>query len=102
MSAGFWVWDGAGRMVLDGTSRAGRVVGIVYTGGGAGSYPADLSGGTPFWAFMPQWIFRRVGGAEPTPVVAIDAFGISWSYSGNSSGSNAYSPVPGWLVFGVY
>ena len=102
MDAGFWAWDGAGRMLLDGKSRAGRVIGIARTGGVDGSVAADMSGGEPFWAFMPERIFYRVSGAEPSPVVSIDRFGVSWSYSANASGSNAYTRVPGWIVFGVY
>ncbi|KVE53321.1 hypothetical protein WI94_18800 [Burkholderia vietnamiensis] len=102
MTAGLQIFDGAGRPILDAQSRAGRVAGIVHTGGNDGSVAADMSGGEPFWAFMPDQIFYRVSGAEPSPVVSISAGGISWSYSANTSGSNAYVRVPGWIVFGVY
>ncbi|KVL10754.1 hypothetical protein WJ45_02525 [Burkholderia ubonensis] len=102
MTAGLQIFDGAGRLILDAKSRAGRVVGIVHTGGADGSVSANLSGGEPFWAFMPERIFYRVSGAEPSPIVSINAGGISWSYSPNYAGSNAYTRVPGWLVFGVY
>ncbi|WP_260439204.1 hypothetical protein [Burkholderia sp. Bp9099] len=102
MAAGLQIFDGAGRLVLDAKSRAGRVVGIVHTGGIDGSAAANMSGGEPFWAFMPDQIFYRVSGAEPSPVVSINAGGVSWAYSGNASGSNAYIRVPGWIVFGVY
>ncbi|WP_230943127.1 hypothetical protein [Burkholderia vietnamiensis] len=102
MTAGLQIWDGSARLLLDATSRAGRVMGIVRAEGVAGSASADLSSGTPFWAFMPDWIFKRVSGAEPSPIVSIGPSGISWTYSPNSGGSNAYNPVPGWLVFGVY
>lgn len=102
MTAGLQIFDGAGRPILNANSRAGRVVGIVRTGGVDGSVAANMSGGEPFWAFMPERIFYRVSGAEPSPVVSIDAGGVSWTYSGNSSGSNAYTRVPGWIVYGVY
>ncbi|WP_076881868.1 hypothetical protein [Burkholderia pseudomallei] len=102
MSVGLQIWDASGRLILDGKSRAGRVVGIVPTGGVDGGVAADMSGGEPFWAFMPEQLFYRVSGAEPSPFVAINAGGVSWSYSPNSSGSNAYTRVPGWIVFGVY
>ncbi|KVC49917.1 hypothetical protein WS58_06525 [Burkholderia pseudomultivorans] len=102
MAAGLQIFEGAGRPILDAQSRAGRVVGIVRVDGNNGSIAADLSGGEPFWSFMPDRIFYRVSGAEPSPVVSIDRFGVSWSYSGNASGSNAYKQVPGWIVFGVY
>ncbi|WP_230958687.1 hypothetical protein [Burkholderia stagnalis] len=101
MSAGLQIFDGAGRLILDARSRAGRIVGIVATGGSDGGVPADLSSGQPFWAFMPEQIFFRVSGAEPPPLVSIDASGIRWSYSPNG-GSNAYTRVPGWIVYGVY
>lgn len=102
MTAGLQIFDGAGRLILDAKSRAGRVVGIVHTGGADGSASANMSGGEPFWAFMPERIFYRVSGAEPSPIVAINAGGVSWSYSPNYAGSNAYTRVPGWIVFGVY
>ncbi|WP_229657217.1 hypothetical protein [Burkholderia pseudomallei] len=102
MTSGLQIFDGAGRPILDAKSRAGRVVGIAWAGGSDGSVAADMSGGEPFWAFVPQQIFFRVSGAEPSPVVSINAGGISWSYSPNSGGSNAYTRVPGWIVFGVY
>ncbi|WP_081087242.1 hypothetical protein [Burkholderia pseudomultivorans] len=102
MTAGIQIFDGAGRPILDARSRAGRVIGIVHTGGNDGSVPADMSGGEPFWAFMPDQIFYRVSGAEPSPVLSIDRFGVNWRYSANASGSNAYVRVPGWIVFGVY
>ncbi|ABC35944.1 gp21 [Burkholderia thailandensis E264] len=102
MGTGLQIFDGAGRVILDARSRAGRVVGIAWTGGGDGSVAADMSGGEPFWSFMPAHIFYRVSGAEPSPIIAIDRNGLSWRYSGNTSGSNAYTQVPGWIVYGVY
>ncbi len=102
MTAGLQIFDGAGRPILDAKSRAGRVIGIVWTGGGNGSVAADMSGGEPFWSFMPVRIFYRVSGAEPSPVIAINRNGVSWWYSGNTTGSNAYTQVPGWIVYGVY
>ncbi|MCW5185072.1 hypothetical protein [Burkholderia cenocepacia] len=102
MATGLQIFDGAGRLILDAKSRAGRVVGIARAGGGDGSVAADLSSGEPFWAFMPDQLFYRVSGAEPSPIVAINGGGVSWRYSGNTSGSNAYTPVPGWIVYGVY
>lgn len=73
MATGLQIFDGAGRPILDAKSRAGRVVGIAWAGGSDGSVAADMSGGEPFWAFMPQQIFVRVSGAEPSPVVSINA-----------------------------
>ncbi|WP_342352409.1 hypothetical protein [Burkholderia aenigmatica] len=101
MAVGLQIFDGSGRPILDAMSRAGRVVGIVHTGGRDGNAASDMSGGEPFWSFMPEQIFYRVSGAEPSPQVSIDSSGIRWAYSQNS-GSNAYTRVPGWIVYGVY
>ncbi|MGU7780540.1 hypothetical protein [Burkholderia sp. PU8-34] len=101
MTAGLQIFDGAGRLVLDAKSRAGRVVGIKWIDGD-GSVSVDLSSGEPFWAFMPDWIFKRVSGTEPKPIVSIGGSGVSWRYNPNSSGSNAYNRVPGWLIYGVF
>lgn len=101
MAAGLQIYDGSGRLILDAQSRAGRVAGIVATGGNDGGVSVDLSSGQPFWAFMPERIFYRVSGAEPPPIVSIDSSGIRWAY-GPNPGSNAYTRVPGWIVYGVY
>ncbi|ONT02147.1 hypothetical protein A8E36_21270, partial [Burkholderia cenocepacia] len=74
-ATGLQIFDGAGRIILDARSRAGRVVGIAWTGGGDGSVAADMSGGEPFWSFMPARIFYRVSGAEPSPIISIDRNG---------------------------
>ncbi|URV26168.1 hypothetical protein NAL90_07080 [Burkholderia gladioli] len=112
MSVGLQLWDEQSRPVLDGTTRAGRVSGVIiisrqdtdepvqWRAGQSGSVPADLSGGTPFWAFTPDWQFAHVSGNTPVPIVHIDANGIRWSYSA-SSGSFR-NAMPGTLVFGVY
>lgn len=111
MAVGLQLWDASGRLALDGTARAGRVSGVIiiypqgtpnvpWVAGATGSVRADLSGGTPFWAFTPDWQFQHVSGNTPVPVVQIDAYGISWFYSA-SSGSFR-NAMPGTLVYGVY
>ncbi|TPE99507.1 hypothetical protein DIS09_05560 [Burkholderia pseudomallei] len=111
MTVGLQIWDERGRIALDATTRAGRVSGVVrihppgtkdvqWIAGESGSVAADLSGGTPFWAFTPDWQFRHVSGNAPVPAVQIDVNGISWFYSGSST--NYRTPMPGTLVYGVY
>ncbi|RQT68119.1 hypothetical protein DF045_27345 [Burkholderia cepacia] len=102
MPVGLQIWDQQGRIVLDATARAGRVVGVVRLdeSGSSGSRAADLSGGTPFWAFTPDWLYRHVSGNAPVPVVQINAYGINWFYSG--SPADYRTPMPGTLVYGVY
>ncbi|MBM2769933.1 hypothetical protein [Burkholderia anthina] len=101
MTAGLQIFDGSGRPMLDARTRAGRIVGIQWIAND-GSIAADLSSGEPFWAFAPEWIFKRVGGEEPKPLISIDSRGISWRYSANASGSTRYNHVPGWLIYGVF
>ncbi|WP_080415448.1 hypothetical protein [Burkholderia ubonensis] len=111
MTVGLQIWDEKGRTLLDATSRAGRVAGVVkidplgtkdaqWVAGNSGSVAADLSSGTPFWAFIPDWLFQHVSMNAPVPIVAIDASGISWRYS--DSPADHRTPMPGTLVFGVY
>ncbi|WP_081467221.1 hypothetical protein [Burkholderia ambifaria] len=111
MSVGLQIWDQQGRIALDASTRAGRVSGVVrihppgtkdvqWIAGEAGSVAADLSGGTPFWAFTPDWLYQHVSGNAPVPIVQIAANGISWFYSG--SPADYRTPMPGTLVYGVY
>nr|WP_232434668.1 hypothetical protein [Burkholderia ubonensis] len=102
MAAGLQIWDGAGRLLLDATSRAGRVVGMTYLdGSGApGSIAADLSSGPPFWCFQPDFMIKNIYNDAPPPLVSVSSSGVSWNYS--ASNSNGRAPVSGWLIYGVY
>ncbi|ATF36634.1 hypothetical protein CO709_27440 [Burkholderia thailandensis] len=101
MSVGLQIWDAQGRTLLDASTRAGRVVGFTRLDGQGGSIPADLSGGTPFWAFTPDWLFKHINQNAPVPVVSVNAGGISWFYSPPPS-DNHLTPMSGLLVYGVY
>nr|WP_232294073.1 hypothetical protein [Burkholderia pseudomallei] len=102
MDAGLWIWDGASRPMLDGTTRCGRVMGMQRVQSGvAGNVSVDLSCGTPFWSFMPDWLFQHISMNAPVPIVQISAGGVSWRYSTDGS-SRDRTPVPGWLVYGVF
>nr|WP_076866381.1 hypothetical protein [Burkholderia pseudomallei] len=111
MTVGLQIWDDQGRISLDATTRAGRVSGVVrihppgtknaqWIAGESGSVAADLSGGTPFWAFTPDWLFQHVSQNSPVPIVDVDVTGIRWRYSYHDG--NFYRPMPGLLVYGVY
>lgn len=111
MSVGLQIFDQNGRTVLDASTRAGRVSGVVridergtagvrWQAGDSGRVDVDLSGGTPFWTFAPDWLFRHVSQNAPVPIVDIDAAGIRWRYSYHDG--NFYTPMPGMLVYGVY
>ncbi|KEZ04800.1 hypothetical protein GQ57_15875 [Burkholderia sp. MSh2] len=101
MEAGLEIWDDAGRVMLNGTTRCGRLHGVVRIGGADGGVAADLSGGQPFWSFMPDWLFQHISMNAPVPVIDIDAGGVRWRYSTDGGGSYR-TPVPGWLIYGVY
>ncbi|MCO1358815.1 hypothetical protein L0Y97_07810 [Burkholderia multivorans] len=101
MTAGLQIFDAAGRVILDGTTRCGRLRGMVWLGGSDGSQQADLSGGEPFWAFMPEWLFQHISMKAPVPNVEINSGGVRWWYS--MDGGNDYrTPVFGWLIYGVF
>ncbi|AIP66326.1 hypothetical protein [Burkholderia thailandensis] len=102
MKAGLQIFDATGRLMLDGTTRCGRVMGMQrIQGGAAGGVSVDLSRGTPFWSFMPDWLFQHISMNAPVPIVQIGAGGVSWRYS--TDGSSSYrTPVPGWLIYGVF
>ncbi|MCA7986559.1 hypothetical protein [Burkholderia vietnamiensis] len=101
MTAGLQIWNEHGQLVLDGTTRCGRLRGSQRITGSDGSVAIDLSGGTPFWAFMPDWLFQHISMNAPVPIVDIDATGVRWRYS--TDGSSSYrTPVPGWIIYGVY
>ncbi|KWI49397.1 hypothetical protein WM06_21375 [Burkholderia cepacia] len=101
MPAGLQIFDSNGRLLLDGTTRCGRLRGMVWIGGGDGSQSADLSGGEPFWAFMPDWLFQHISMKAPVPNVEINAGGVRWWYS-TDGGSDYRTPVVGWLIYGVF
>ncbi|HDR8947249.1 TPA: hypothetical protein QDA71_004278 [Burkholderia vietnamiensis] len=102
MTAGLQIWDGSGRLLLDATSRSGRVLGMSYIDGSGnpGSVSADLSSGTPFWCFQPDFMIKNIYNNAPPPLVSMSSTGVSWNYSG--SGGGGYAPVSGWLIYGVY
>lgn len=101
MDAGLWIWDGAGRLMLEGTTRCGRIVGSQRVeNGAAGSVVVDLSRGTPFWSFMPDWLFQHISMKVPVPIIDIDANGVRWRY--NTTSGDYVTPVPGWLIYGVF
>ncbi|WP_431822508.1 hypothetical protein [Burkholderia sp. F1] len=101
MPAGLQIWNERGQLVLDGTTRCGRLRGIQKLNGTDGGIDVDLSAGQPFWSFMPDWLFQHISMNAPVPVIDIDARGVRWRYS--TDGGNSYrTPVTGWLIYGVF
>ncbi|MFM0595321.1 hypothetical protein [Paraburkholderia dilworthii] len=87
--------------MLDATQRIGRIKGSQQLGGISGSISMDLSDGTPFWSFQPDFLFRHISGISPVPVVTISASAVTWTYSSPPK-SNYIYPITGWLFWGVY
>lgn len=101
MAAGLQIWNASGVLVLDATHRCGRIKGAFYVSGSAGAVASDLSDGTPFWSFQPDFMYRHISNQTPPPIISISATGVSWVYS-STAGLNYPNPVTGWLFWGVF
>lgn len=101
MAAGLQIWNASGVLVLDATQRCGRIKGAIQLTGANGSVASDLSDGTPFWSFQPDFLYKHISNQTPPPIVSINSGGISWTYS-STAGLNFPNPVTGWLFWGVF
>lgn len=101
MTAGLQIWNASGALILDATSRVGRIKGQANVAGFAGSYSADLSGGTPFYSFQPDRLFYQINNQTPCPIFTLSSSGISWTYS-SSAGLNYVYPITGNVFVGVF
>ncbi|TGP43478.1 hypothetical protein EN871_16870 [bacterium M00.F.Ca.ET.228.01.1.1] len=101
MAAGLQIWNASGQLILDATSRCGRIKGQARVAGFADSRVVDLSGGTPFYSFQPDFLFAHINNQTPPPIFAINASGISWTYS-STAGMNNPNPITGYVFFGVF
>lgn len=101
MAAGLQIWNANGVLILDATSRLGRVKAIVPISGTNGSFGVDLSDGTPFWSFQPDQLYFHISNETASPIFTTDANGVYWSYS-DTSGQPYARTVSGTLIVGVY
>lgn len=104
MAIGLRIYDASGALILDGTKRVGRFKGAVYITGSpnsSGSQAADLSSGTPFYAFQPDQLYYHISGDTPPPNITVNSGGVSWTYS-PSGGTSHTHVISGWCFFGVY
>ncbi|MFM0330644.1 hypothetical protein [Paraburkholderia strydomiana] len=101
MTAGLQIWNASGQLILDATSRCGRIKGQQYVGGTAGSLSVDLSSGTPFYSFQPDFLFAQIDNQTPPPIFTINSGGISWTYS-STAGMNNPHPITGTVFVGVF
>lgn len=98
---GLQIWNASGVLLLDSSDRLGRIVGRAQVQGFNAGVTADLSQGTPFYSFQPDFLFAHVSQQTPPPIFVITASGISWTYS-STSGMNYPRPVTGWVFYGVF
>lgn len=80
-AAGLQVWDEAGRVVMDSTTRLGLAIGVLQTGTSNGSYSdARLLGGSPFIIVSPD----SMGLTISVPVVTVSGQTVSWTFPASS------------------
>ncbi|OWJ59139.1 hypothetical protein BWU74_18155 [Paraburkholderia caledonica] len=98
---GLQIWNASGFPILDSSDRLGRIVGMAPVQGFNASVSADLSQGTPFYSFQPDFLFKHVNQVTPPPMFTINAGGITWVYD-TDGGTNYRYPVTGLVFFGVF
>jgi hypothetical protein len=77
---GLQIWNASGIPILDSSDRLGRIVGMAQVQGFNAGVTADLSQGTPFYSFQPDFLFKHVSQITPPPMFTINSTGISWVY----------------------
>lgn len=95
MPAGLQVWDAAGNLVVDITTRLSRFLGSVNSGTSAGSISVpDLVQGTPFYFVIIS------GGAVPVgsfgPEVTFSGTTMSWTFAPGRT------PLAATIFYGVF
>jgi len=98
---GLQIWNPSGFPLLDSSDRLGRIVGRAQVAGTNAGVAADLSQGTPFYSFQPDFLFAHVNQVTPPPIFTINSTGISWVYS-TDGGTSYRNPVTGWVFYGVF
>jgi hypothetical protein len=105
VTAGLQIFGPDGRVVLDTSSRTGRVVGIVYIAGANGSLTnagLGIPGASPFVSFSPQEIFGTVGGQIISPTFSFSGTTMSWTYPTPGAGLGAPQIKSGWAIYGIW
>lgn len=103
MTAGLQIFGPDGRTWLDTSNRLGRVLGIEFISGSAGSLSnAGLSQGTPFVSFTPSEIFGTITGQIISPTFSFSGNTMSWVYP--PAGANLAAPAvkSGWAIYGIF
>lgn len=93
MAQGLKVWDASGNVVLDTSTRVGRLLGSVAVNTATGSVMnADFAQGTVLWFLVPI----GTGGAQQYPAVSYSSGTTTLSWSG------AFTSATFQLWYGVY
>ncbi len=95
MAYGLRVWDAAGNVIMDTNYRAGRILGMVDTGGANGSIShPGFTTGTPFWVVVSLDVSNAVTKCRPS----VSGTTMSWTYDSTSGFNNG----PCRIFYGVY
>ena len=83
MASGYQVFDEQGRVVLDTTTRTGRILGSVSISGQNGSITVPTVSGTPF-VVIPKWpaasTTGQFGSVNIGGTVTFDGTSIKWNF----------------------
>lgn len=94
MGLGVQVFDAAGNLLIDVTTRLSRVVGSqTITAGSTGSLSVPNSTQGKIW-----WAIAPSGGSRYVPLISISGNTISWS----PNGSYPNGSVDALLIYGLY
>lgn len=84
MTWGIRTWDEFGNLVMDVSTRCGRIIGLVDPGPNAGSIVVpEFVQGTPFPSFLNPFAineFNSGGAVYGFPIVTISGLTMSWTY----------------------
>lgn len=92
MAAGLQVWDANGSLIVDLSTRLGRILGVTTFSSSTGSITdADFASGTPFFIASPTSVSSPSFG----PKLTISGTTLSWDFEGRVASAHR-------LVYGVY
>lgn len=95
MLRGVRAWDAAHALIMDTNYRAGRILGVVDTGGANGSIShPGFSTGQPFWIVVSLDVSNAVTKCRPS----VSGATMTWTYDSASGFNNG----PCRIFYGVY
>jgi hypothetical protein len=104
MSTGIKIYAADGSLILDGTTRVGRVLGnAMITPGANGSFPDNrFSQGTPFLAYQRDRTFPLTAGKIYVRPPYFTYSANRWFWTFPAQGSTFDEAAGGMLFFGVF